>query len=122
MVERTFGWLMFHRRLARDYEALPARGDLGGPFRGGMGGDTENTDAAGSVLDDREDVVGRAVERGRREEVACQDRVGLAAEEAGPGLAVAFGGGFDAVLLRICHTVEGATLMPRVVSSPWMRR
>ena len=24
-VERTFGWLMFHRRLARDYEALPAR-------------------------------------------------------------------------------------------------
>jgi transposase len=24
-VERTYGWLMFHRRLARDYEALPAR-------------------------------------------------------------------------------------------------
>ncbi|MFK8843672.1 IS5 family transposase [Streptomyces sp. Ac-502] len=24
-VERTLGWLMFHRRLARDYEALPAR-------------------------------------------------------------------------------------------------
>ena len=24
VVERTFGWLMFHRRLARDYETLPA--------------------------------------------------------------------------------------------------
>jgi len=24
VVERTFGWLMFHRTLARDYETLPA--------------------------------------------------------------------------------------------------
>jgi hypothetical protein len=24
-VERTFGWLTFHRRLARDYETLPER-------------------------------------------------------------------------------------------------
>lgn len=24
-MKRTFGWLMLHRRLARDYEALPAR-------------------------------------------------------------------------------------------------
>jgi transposase len=23
VVERTFGWLMMHRRLARDYEKLP---------------------------------------------------------------------------------------------------
>ncbi|MER7585216.1 transposase [Kitasatospora sp. NPDC097691] len=27
IVERTFGWLMNHRRLARDYEALPARSE-----------------------------------------------------------------------------------------------
>ncbi len=26
-VERTYGWLMLHRRLARDYEALPARSE-----------------------------------------------------------------------------------------------
>ncbi|WP_182906270.1 IS5 family transposase [Microbispora sp. H13382] len=26
-VERTFGWLMLHRRLVRDYEALPARSE-----------------------------------------------------------------------------------------------
>ncbi|MFD8416921.1 transposase, partial [Streptomyces sp. NPDC059650] len=24
-VERTYGWLMLHRRLARDYETLPER-------------------------------------------------------------------------------------------------
>ncbi|GAA2637370.1 hypothetical protein GCM10010411_91090 [Actinomadura fulvescens] len=27
VIERTFGWLMQHRRLARDYEALPARSE-----------------------------------------------------------------------------------------------
>ena len=26
-VERTYGWLMFHRRLARDYETLSARSE-----------------------------------------------------------------------------------------------
>lgn len=25
--ERTYGWLMLHRRLARDYETLPARSE-----------------------------------------------------------------------------------------------
>jgi transposase len=27
VVERTYGWLMLHRRLARDYEALPGRSE-----------------------------------------------------------------------------------------------
>jgi transposase len=27
VVERSFGWIMNHRRLARDYEALPARSE-----------------------------------------------------------------------------------------------
>lgn len=26
-VERTYGWLMLHRRLARDYETLPTRSE-----------------------------------------------------------------------------------------------
>ncbi|MFD5160884.1 transposase, partial [Streptomyces hawaiiensis] len=26
-VERTYGWLMLHRRLTRDYETLPARSE-----------------------------------------------------------------------------------------------
>lgn len=26
-VERTYGWLMLHRRLARDYETLPSRSE-----------------------------------------------------------------------------------------------
>src|SRR3954463_14803458 len=42
----------------------------------------------------------RAAPRGAREEVAGQDRVGLAAEEGGPGLAVALGCGVDAVLFE----------------------
>lgn len=63
-------------------------GHLGGPVRVGMGGDAQNTDPSARVLDDHEDVVSRAGECGRGEEVACQDCVGLTAEEAGPGLAV----------------------------------
>ncbi|MFG2000611.1 transposase [Spirillospora sp. NPDC048911] len=27
IIERTFGWLMFHRRLARGYETLPTRSE-----------------------------------------------------------------------------------------------
>jgi transposase len=27
VAERTFGWLMLHRRLVRDYETLPARSE-----------------------------------------------------------------------------------------------
>ncbi|MFJ2847709.1 IS5/IS1182 family transposase, partial [Streptomyces griseofuscus] len=27
VVERTYGWLMLHRRLARDYETRPARSE-----------------------------------------------------------------------------------------------
>jgi hypothetical protein len=32
-VERTYGWLMFHRRLARDYETLPGTSRHGAPVR-----------------------------------------------------------------------------------------
>ena len=56
------------------------------------------------------------------EEIAGEQRVGLAAQEVGPGGVRAFGRGWDAVLLRISQTVEAATLMPRAASSPWMRR
>ncbi|WP_373688192.1 IS5 family transposase [Actinoplanes aureus] len=34
VVERTLGWLMQHRRLARDYEALPQRYPIRCPLRG----------------------------------------------------------------------------------------
>lgn len=61
---------------------------------------TPRTRARCGVFDDRENVVGGAGERGRREEVARQDRVRLIAEEAGPGLVVALWRGFDPVLLE----------------------
>jgi hypothetical protein len=62
-----------------------------------MGGRALDADAAVGVLDDGEDVRRRAVQGGGGEEVAGEDRVGLAAQERGPGVAVAFGSGVDPV-------------------------
>jgi hypothetical protein len=45
----------------------------------------------------------------------------LAAQEGGPGLAVAVGCGINAGVLEISQTVDGATVMARAASSPWMR-
>lgn len=42
----------------------------------------------------------------------------LAAQEGGPGEVVAVGAGWMSLDLRISQTVEGATLMARVASSP----
>jgi hypothetical protein len=56
-------------------------GLLGGPFPGGMEGDTENANAPGRVLDNGQDVGLGAVEQVDRKEVACQDRLGLGAQE-----------------------------------------
>jgi hypothetical protein len=62
-----------------------------------MGGGTENTDAAGGVLDDGEDVQPRAGQCPGLEEIGGEDRLCLAAQEGGPGLAVALGRRFDPV-------------------------
>jgi hypothetical protein len=62
-----------------------------------VGGRAEDADAAVGVLDDGEDVHARAVQGGGGEEVAGQDRVGLATQESSPALAVAFGSGLDPV-------------------------
>jgi hypothetical protein len=58
-----------------------AAGLLGGPFTGGMEGDAEDLDAPGCVLDYGQDVGLGAVEQVDREEVACQDGLGLGAQE-----------------------------------------
>ena len=89
--ERDTGVLQVHDEVS---------GHLGGPVRVGMGGGAQDTDPSARVLDDNEDVVSGAGECGRGEEVARQDRVRLTAEEAGPGLAVPLGSGFDPVLLK----------------------
>jgi hypothetical protein len=60
-------------------------GLLGGPFPGGMQGDSEDADAPGGVLDNGQDVGLGAVGQAGREEVTRQDRLGLGAQELRPG-------------------------------------
>jgi hypothetical protein len=74
------------------------------------------------VLDDGEDVQPCSGQGPGFEEVGGEDRVCLAAEEGGPGLAVALGAGSILLRCRISQTVDGATLMPRAANSPWIRR
>jgi hypothetical protein len=67
---------------------------------GGVCGGAQDSDAAGGVLDDGEDVQVCAGEGAGFEEVAGEQGVGLAAQEVGPGCAATFGGGWDAVLFE----------------------
>jgi HicA toxin of bacterial toxin-antitoxin, len=60
-------------------------GLLRGPLPGGMQSDPEDADAPDGVLDHSQDVSLGAVEQIDREEVARQDRLGLGAQEQGPG-------------------------------------
>ena len=65
------------------------------PRRGRVGRGAQDPDAAGRVLDDREDVQARAGHGHRLEEVARQQRLGLGMQECGPGGRAAFGRGVD---------------------------
>jgi hypothetical protein len=58
---------------------------LGSPFPGWMQGDSEDADAPGGVLDRRQDIGLGAIEQVGGEEVTCQDRLGLGAQELRPG-------------------------------------
>lgn len=86
-----------------------------------MSGGAEDPDAPCRVLDDGEDVKTRPGQGSGLEEVAGEQRVGLAAQEVGPGRALPFGRGWDAVLAEDL-TVEAMTLMPSAASSAWIRR
>jgi hypothetical protein len=54
---------------------------LGDPGGGRMRGGAEDVDAARGVFDDRQDVHANSGQRHRLEEVRCEQRVGLRAEE-----------------------------------------
>jgi len=95
---------------------------LGDPHGGGMRGGAENSDASGAVFDHREDVQARAGQRHGLEEVGGEDRVGLGAEESVQVVAVRSCAGSMPAWRMISQTVDGATLMPRVRSSPGIRR
>ena len=83
------------RAAVADHELDPVRliaevleevaGLLRGPVPGWMQRDSEDADAQGGVLDHGQDVDLGAVEQVDGEEVACQDRLGLAAQELRPG-------------------------------------
>jgi hypothetical protein len=87
-------------------------------------GGSEDAYPAGAMLDCGQDVDLRAVEEIGGEEVQCQDplRLRLRSQELGLARSLPAGRGIDAAFLRICQTVDGATVMPSPASSPWMRR
>jgi Helix-turn-helix of DDE superfamily endonuclease len=97
-------------------------GLLSHPLTCGVGGDPGQVHAPGAVLDEEQDVQapqehGIDVEEIRGEVVsACPARN---TRQASPDRR---GAGSMPASLRICHTVDGASLYPRPVSSPWMRR
>jgi hypothetical protein len=65
-----------------------------------VGGGAEDAEAAGGVFDDGEDVQPCSGQGPGLEDVGGEDRVCLAAQEGGPGLAVAVGRGIDAGVLE----------------------
>jgi hypothetical protein len=95
----------------------------GDPRVVGVCGDAEDPDPAGGVLDQSEDIGAGAIEEVDGEEVRRHDCLGLTVPElrAHVGPSHRGGGGIPAVI-RISHTVDGATRMPRPASSPWIRR
>jgi len=92
------------------------------PVRGGVGGNTENADAAAGVLDDGEGirvapfrvVTVRSHRPGSRGPSRARTRPRSDGRVRAPSRSRA--------AYRISQTVEGATLMPSAASSPWMRR
>jgi hypothetical protein len=102
------------------HEQVP--GLLHHPCLDRMLGGPEDPDAAGAVLDHGQDVGLRASEQVGGEEVQSQDPLRLGprnSAQPGPSLR---GAGLMPASLRICQTVDGATVMPSPASSPWIRR
>ena len=101
MISRLFGWLRLARREEswRSAQILVLRHQL-------------------RVLQRQIDI-----EEVDGEEVRRHDCLGLTVPElrAHVGPSHRCGGGIPAVI-RISHTVDGATRMPRPASSPWIRR
>jgi hypothetical protein len=92
------------------------------PGLDGVLGGAKDPDAAGAVLDDSQDIDLGSVEQVGGEEVQRQDPCAWDRRNSvqpGPSRR---GAGSIPALLRICQTVDGATLMPSPASSPWIRR
>jgi hypothetical protein len=102
------------------HEQVP--GLLDDPGLGRVLRGAQDPDAPAAVLDHGKDVHLRAIEQVSGEEVQRQDpRACDRRNSAHPGPSRR-GGGSIPVSLRICQTVDGATMMPSPASSPWIRR
>ena len=87
-----------------------------------MASDPGQVHAAGAVLDEEQHVQ-TAQEHGIDvEEATARIVVACPVRNARQVCPARLGAGSMPASLRICHTVDGATLYPRPVSSPWMRR
>jgi hypothetical protein len=92
------------------------------PGLGRVLGGAEDPDAAGAVLDDGQTYtlapLSRSAVKKSSARIPCAwDRRNSA--HPGPSRR---GAGSIPALLRICHTVDGATVMPSPAISPWIRR
>jgi hypothetical protein len=83
-----------------------------------MSGDPCQVNAAGAVLDEEQHVQAAQKHRIDVEEVHGEDRLRLGFHEFLPGLPGSPGRGAMPASLRICHTVDGASLYPSPASSP----
>jgi hypothetical protein len=81
-------------------------------------GGAENPDAAGAVLDCGQDVDLRAVEEIGGEKVRRQDPCTCDRRNSGQPGPSRRGAGSIPALLRICHTVDAAAVMPSPANSP----
>jgi hypothetical protein len=97
-------------------------GGLGDPDRTRVGGGAEDPHAPGGVLDDREDVHPRAGRLTASKKSAARIAWACERKNVAQVCDVRSGAGSMPASLRICHTVEAATLTPRTSSSSWMRR
>jgi hypothetical protein len=92
------------------------------PFAGGVGGNAAQMHPAGFMLDEHQDIQSLQQHRVHVEEVNGEDPGGLGVQELSPGRACAMGAGSMPAARRISQTVEGATVTPSFVTSPWIRR
>ena len=80
---------------------------------------SENPDPAAAVLDDGQDVHLGGIEQVGGEQVQRQERLCLGSQELVPARPSRRGAGSMPASLRICQTVDGATVTPSAASSPW---
>jgi hypothetical protein len=85
-------------------------------------GGSEDAYPARAVLYNGEDVDLRSVEQVGGEEVQRQDPCAWDRRNTAQPGPSRRGAGSMPAFLRICQTVDGATVMPSPASSPWMRR